>query len=646
MTTLVGDDGVAISIAPSDSTVRTPEEEQSVLIPVPGQKGDPGEKGDPGDPGPPGEVTTAQLTAALSGKLNRLASGATTQIYARNSAGVDTGIGYSGNALADTIPIRDGSGRLTAADPVNSGHTATKNYVDTTTPKIADGAVISGPNNISGALGTWAPEAAGFVHLPHLFNDLAYNAQRGGSVVITQNGTAINSSAIPKIFEPNTTALSVALVDRATDVFVITVDLCVAFRYGTVVGIAMPSGFRGKNVVIEGWYNDTWNAITTRTAVETGVVVQAISVPTAATAGMTRLRYTIRDFHSSASFRVSSVFAMAYNSPLLEASFVSRGGGELYGPLTYAADPVGANDLARKSYVDNRVAKQSGSTRVYVKDTNGNDSAVPYSSGATAQTMMYRTAGGVTSVGDGTDAAHAVNKGQLDAAILTREATSAKGQANGYASLDAGGKVPFNQLPSAVMTYNGVWNAATNTPALANGTGDTGDVYRVTAAGTRNLGAGNIEFSVGDYVIYNNSGQWEKSDTTDSVASVAGLLGVITAASLRTALSISNVDNTSDASKPVSTATQAALDAKANRITDPYKIYSSNDTGALHGLDFAGNAATPWTIAQRGAGGIVKVGTPTAADDAATKAYVDGRVVIGPLPAVGQAGVLYVVPVA
>lgn len=102
------------------------------------------------------------------------------------------------------------------------------------------------------------------------------------------------------------------------------------------------------------------------------------------------------------------------------------------------------------------------------------------------------------------------------------------GANNGVASLDGGGKVPVSQLPNSVMTYEGVWNASTNTPTLADGTGNTGQVYRVSVAGTQNLGSGSIVFDVGDYAIYNASGVWEKSDTTDAVASVNGQTGVVT----------------------------------------------------------------------------------------------------------------------
>ena len=104
---------------------------------------------------------------------------------------------------------------------------------------------------------------------------------------------------------------------------------------------------------------------------------------------------------------------------------------------------------------------------------------------------------------------------------------SEKGANNGVATLDAGGKVPLTQLPNSVMTYEGVWNATTNTPTLIDGTGSPGMVYRVSVAGTQDLGSGPIDFEVGDYAIYNAAGVWEKSDTTDAVASVNGQTGIV-----------------------------------------------------------------------------------------------------------------------
>jgi hypothetical protein len=140
-----------------------------------------------------------------------------------------------------------------------------------------------------------------------------------------------------------------------------------------------------------------------------------------------------------------------------------------------------------------------------------------------------------------------------DSRITGAQQASEKGQANGFASLDSGGKVPVGQLPSSIMEYQGVWNASTNTPTLADGTGSAGDVYRVSVAGSRNLGSGSISFAVGDYCVMNSSNVWEKSDTTDAVSTVAGRTGDVTLTS--SDVGLGNVDNTSNSTERAATAT-------------------------------------------------------------------------------------------
>lgn len=105
--------------------------------------------------------------------------------------------------------------------------------------------------------------------------------------------------------------------------------------------------------------------------------------------------------------------------------------------------------------------------------------------------------------------------------IETLQVLSEKGAANGYASLDSLGKVPISQLPSSIMEYKGMWNAATNTPTLVNGTGDTGDVYICNVAGSVNFGAGSISFAVGDYVVYSGTIYQRSSGAVGTVTSVA-----------------------------------------------------------------------------------------------------------------------------
>ena len=79
------------------------------------------------------------------------------------------------------------------------------------------------------------------------------------------------------------------------------------------------------------------------------------------------------------------------------------------------------------------------------------------------------------------------------------------GQPNGLATLDNTGRLPYSQLPLSAVEYKGTWNANTNTPALASGTGTFGDEYIVSVQGTQNIGEGSILYHVGDRVIYNGS---------------------------------------------------------------------------------------------------------------------------------------------
>ena len=97
---------------------------------------------------------------------------------------------------------------------------------------------------------------------------------------------------------------------------------------------------------------------------------------------------------------------------------------------------------------------------------------------------------------------------QVSANLAALEATKAK--PNGIASLDPDGRIPYSQLPESAMEFKGDWDASTNTPALADGTGDLGDMYLVSVGGTVDLGSGSIIFLDGDRVIYNQAGKWEK----------------------------------------------------------------------------------------------------------------------------------------
>ena len=106
---------------------------------------------------------------------------------------------------------------------------------------------------------------------------------------------------------------------------------------------------------------------------------------------------------------------------------------------------------------------------------------------------------------------------------LGTASTKDAGAALGVATLDAGGKVPVSELPAAVLgalSYQGTWDASTNTPTLTSSVGTKGYYYVVSVAGNTNLN-GITDWLVGDWAVYNGT-VWQKVDNTDAGGDVVG----------------------------------------------------------------------------------------------------------------------------
>lgn len=161
--------------------------------------------------------------------------------------------------------------------------------------------------------------------------------------------------------------------------------------------------------------------------------------------------------------------------------------------------------------------------------------------------------------------------GDLQTQIDAKISSSEKGANSGVATLDSGGKIPAAQLPNTVMEFKGSYNATTNSPTLADGTGNAGDVYLVSVAGSQDLGSGSITFAVGDWVVYSGS-VWEKSINSNAVVSVNGQQGVV----------VLDTDDLSEGANLFFT-DERAQDAVGNAIADTSSVdMQYNDaTGAI-----------------------------------------------------------------
>lgn len=238
-------------------------------------------------------------------------------------------------------------------------------------------------------------------------------------------------------------------------------------------------------------------------------------------------------------------------------------------------------------------------------DKIDNTEIVTSVAGKTGDVTLVKADVGLGNVDNTSDLAKPVSTA-TQTALNLKQSTSAKGQPNGYASLDSNGLVPTSQLPAAVaggLTFKGTWNAATNVPAIpAAAAGNNGWYYKVATPGATNVD-GTANWSVGDWII-SNGATWDRIAAADAVLSVAGRTGAVVLS--KTDVGLGNVDNTSDANKPVSTAVAAALALKIDvaqrgvadglaELGSDGKVKASQLPGALVGaLVFQGvwNAST------------------------------------------------------
>ena len=126
------------------------------------------------------------------------------------------------------------------------------------------------------------------------------------------------------------------------------------------------------------------------------------------------------------------------------------------------------------------------------------------------------------------------------------------------------------------LSYQGLWNASTNTPTLTSSVGTSGTYYVVSVSGSTNLN-GVTDWVVGDWAIFNGT-TWQKIDQTNLVTSVNGYTGSVVltqpdiagTASLTTVQTLTNKTLTSPKINEI-------LDANGNEILSLSPVASATD---------------------------------------------------------------------
>jgi hypothetical protein len=170
----------------------------------------------------------------------------------------------------------------------------------------------------------------------------------------------------------------------------------------------------------------------------------------------------------------------------------------------------------------------------------------------------------------------------------------------------------INTLAGGV-SYQGSWNANTNTPALASGVGTKGYYYVVGVPGTTNLN-GITTWQLGDWAIFNGTA-WEKVDNTDAVVSVNGFTGAVILT--KADIGLSNVEDTALSTWPGTTniTTLGTIGTGTWNASVVSEIYGGTNQSAYATGDMlyasGANTLAKRTIGTAGQVMIVSGGLPT-----------------------------------
>jgi hypothetical protein len=179
------------------------------------------------------------------------------------------------------------------------------------------------------------------------------------------------------------------------------------------------------------------------------------------------------------------------------------------------------------------------------------------------------------------------------------------GTALSWASIAGGG-----------LSYQGTWNASTNSPTLVSSTGTNGYYYIVGTSGSTNLN-GITDWVIGDWLLFNGT-VWQKIDQTNLVTSVNGQTGAVSVGTVTSVSALTLGTTGTDLSSTIANSTTTPV------ITLNVPTASATNRGVLSSTDWTtfNNKGSGTVTSVTGTSPVVSSGGATPAISLAT-AYGD-----------------------
>ena len=146
------------------------------------------------------------------------------------------------------------------------------------------------------------------------------------------------------------------------------------------------------------------------------------------------------------------------------------------------------------------------------------------------------------------------------------------------------------------LSYQGTWNASTNTPTLTSSVGTNGYYYITATAGSTNLN-GITDWQIGDWLMFNGT-VWQKIDQSNLVTSVNGQTGAVSVGTVTSVSALTLGTTGTDLSSTVATSTTTPV------ITLNVPTASASNRGVLSSADWT-------TFNNKGSGTVTSVSGTT-----------------------------------